>query len=188
MGDVWNLVATHESHHWNRIASYAYKHRSCIHYCLHGIKHESQLSSEDDNECSFSGLGIFCHAFNDLASDLNLNWPEYHKEIVKIKIHKHCLCHHVGYLNCTVHDSDTAEESNECDVVDFEEESISDDNEDSADEPELGDVLKDLLGDDDIIVECDGEWGPEFTESEMEEIDRIEKDSILLVEDEANGC
>ena len=83
--------------------------------------------------------------------------------MVKIKKHKHCLCHHVGYLNCTVHDSNTAEESNECDVVDFEEETISDDNEDTADEPELEDVLEDLLGDDDIVDEYDGEWGPEFT-------------------------
>ena len=136
---MWNRVATHESHHWNRIASYAYEHRSCI------------------------------------------------QEMVKIKKHKHCLCRHVGYLNCTVHDSDTAEESNECDVVDFEEETISDDNEDTTDEPELKDVLEDLLGDDDIVDEYDGEWGPEFTESEMEEIDRIEKDSILLMEDESNG-
>ena len=186
MVDVWNMVATNETRHWNRIAYYANKHRSCIHYCLPGIKHESQSFSEDNFECSFSGLGIFCHAFNDLASDLNSD-SEYYKEIVKIKKHKHCLCRGEGYLNCTTHDSDATEETNECVVVDFEKECISDDDEDNTDEPESKDVLKDLLGYDDIIDECDGGWGPEFTESEMGEIDRIEKDSILLAENGVNG-
>ena len=117
-----------------------------------------------------------------MASDLNLNHPEYHKEIVKIKKHKHCLCHHVGNIECPVHDLDTSENSDNGNESDFEEESISDDNEEDAVEVELGSagVLKDLLGDDDIVVGYDGEWGVEFTEDEMREIDRIEKEFISL--------
>jgi hypothetical protein len=182
MDEMWNQVADYESHHWNRIADYASEHRSCVHYCLRGTKPGSQLSSEDDTECSFNGLGIFCHAFNELASDLDSNESEYYKEIVKIKKHKHCVCHHAHNDDCPVHDLDTSENSDNGDESDFEEESISDDNKEDAVEVELGSagVLKDLLVDDDIVVGCDGEWGVEFTKDELKEIERIEKEFISL--------
>ena len=98
---------------------------------------------------------------------------------MKIKKYKHCLCHYVGNNNCPVHDLDTSESSDNGDENDFEREFISDDDEEDAVEVELGSagVLKDLLGDD---VGCDVEWGVEFTEDEMREIDRIEKESISL--------
>ena len=90
---------------WNQIAGYASEHRSCLHHCLPGIKPESQQSSEDDAECAFDGVGIFCHAFNELQSDLHSNETEYYKEIVNIKKHKHCICHFAQDRdNCPVHD------------------------------------------------------------------------------------
>jgi hypothetical protein len=167
---------------WNLIANYAFEHRTCLHHCLPTIKPKSQQSSEDDAECAFDGVGIFCHAFNELKSGELVNETEYYKEIVKIKKHKHCICHFAQDPdNCPVHDWNTSEISDDVGEEDDEAElgsaailiGLLDAKElDVSDAGELFDIC---WGDDDEVVKDAEEWGVEFTKDELEEIERIER-------------
>jgi hypothetical protein len=165
---------------WDQIANYGLEHHNCLHHCLSTIKPEPQQCGEDDSSCSFDGVGIFCHAFNELASDLPENDVEYYKQIVCIRKHRHCICDYAqDPNNCPVHDWNTSElsdddkEDDEAELgsaailiglMDAKELNVSD----------AGELFNICWGDDDEVVKDGEEWGVEFTKDELKEIERIE--------------
>ena len=173
---------------WDQIANYGLEHHNCLHHCLSTIKPEPQQCGEDDSSCSFDGVGIFCHAFNELASDLHSNETEYYKEIVDIRKHRHCICAFAQDPdNCPVNDWNTSEISDDGDEDDVEAElgsaailrGLLDAKE--LDVSDAGEWLDICWGDDDDGVvggEEEEEWGVEFTKDDLEEIERIERNSF----------
>ena len=144
---------------WNKIADYAYEHRFCRHQCLSVIKPESQQCSEDDAECPFNGIGIFCHAYKELACDLVENQTQYFKQIVPVHHHKHCIC-------------DDAQDTENCPVHCW---NTSDDDEDDKSETERGgNTLSDAKDENGCHESLDICWGGEFTKEDLEHIEGVE--------------
>ena len=150
---------------WEAISDYAYEHQFCLHKCLPEVNKITQECGEDDPICRYNGIGIFCHAYIELACDIpEHHQSEYFKQIVKIIQHNHCVCNHAQDIeNCPVHCWNTSNDEEDDD--EGKSETGRDTNTPSA-----------AKEDKSCVETNDNCWHEEFTKEDLQQCEGLEKE------------